>query len=121
MMKKIALCVLLTLTLAGCRSTTISPPRALIAKHATNAIDLEEAIKRGVVLAGWKVEQATDRFVVAGFTHGSHYVQVTYTISNNQVISTLSNSKNLRQSDHKIHKHAIGWKKRVDRQVARQI
>ena len=120
-MKKIALCVLLTLTFAGCRSTTISPPRVLIAKHATNAVDLEAVVKRGVVLAGWQVEQANDRFVVAGFTHGSNYVQVTYTISNNQVVSTLSNSKNLSQSQHKIHKHAIGWKKRVDRQVARQI
>ncbi len=67
------------------------------------------------------VEQADQTKVVAGLTRRSHYLQVTYLISGNQVSSQITGSRNLDQRGNKIHKNAMAWKARLDNSVFTQL
>lgn len=88
------------LGLTACSTVKISdyPQRQLMtAKYAT-AADIVNNIRLGVgqnARTGWVVEQADQTKVVAGLTRRSHYLQVTYLISGNQVSSQITGSRNL--------------------------
>ncbi|MFC6051426.1 hypothetical protein A6M14_01135 [Acinetobacter sp. Ac_877] len=120
-------CGLSILTLVGCsHAVRISayPQKQMIARGNLTASDIEQNIRAAVernTRAGWYVEKSDQNKVTAGFTHGRHYLQVTYFINGSQVYSQITDSRNLNQRGDVIHKNAMAWKLRLDKYVYVQL
>ncbi|ATO18613.1 hypothetical protein BS636_02510 [Acinetobacter sp. LoGeW2-3] len=112
--------------LTACSTVKISdyPQRQFSVPAQVSAADVQKQIKQAIAQqarAGWVVEQTDSNRVVAGINRRSHYLQVTYLVSGQQVSSQITGSRNLEQKGNKIHKNAMAWKMRLDNAVFSQL
>lgn len=115
------------LTLVGCSHAvkmSAYPQKQMLVHGNLTASDIEQNIRAAVernARVGWYVERSDQNKVTAGFTHGRHYLQVTYFINGSQVFSQITDSRNLNQKVDVIHKNAMAWKLRLDKYVYVQL
>lgn len=116
-----------SVALVGCGSgVRISsyPQKQMMVRGNLTPTDIEERIRAGIARnakAGWYVENSDANKVTAGFTHGRHYLQVTYFVHGKQVFSQITDSQNLNQKGDVIHKNAMAWKLKLDKHVYAQL
>lgn len=125
---KKTLLILCTASVLGTACSTVKisdyPQRQATIVSQLTAQDIQNNIRQGIAQnarAGWVVETTDSSKVVAGLTRRNHYLQVTYSISGQQVNSQITGSRNLDQRGNKIHKNAMAWKTRLDNAVFAQL
>ncbi|MFT4021084.1 MAG: hypothetical protein QM666_06180 [Acinetobacter sp.] len=122
MNKKILLiaATIMTAAMVGCTTQPIPQSTVISASPAVANSGIANTIKttiQGVAHQGWIVERADANQVIAGIHLRGHYLQLTYSIQQNQVTSRITASQNLEQHGEKIHRNALKWKANLDQKV----
>jgi hypothetical protein len=63
---------------------------------------------------GWFVESWDRDRIFAGYQQGSHYLRILIAAGHEEVVVTIVDSKNLKQSSGRIHRSALEWVNRLE-------
>jgi len=96
-------------------------PGEQIADNAMKAIFLYRYQSASGRKPGWYPEAVEPGIVFAGFEKGSHYLRVAVEYTDSAVQIRLIESRNLSQSDNRIHKAAITWIDQLEIRIGRAL
>lgn len=71
--------------------------------------------------AEWYPESRQPGRILAGFNVRSHYLQVCLDFDSSTIRPSISGSRNLKQSETRIHKNAIDWVHRLEDRLRRSV
>jgi hypothetical protein len=102
-------------------SRTTRIPSALSGEQAREAIlvalgyaDVDASWARDTFDGQWFFEFQDEYAIYAGYSVRSHYLQVAVMLDGEKVNSIVCDSRNLKQSEKKIHRKVPGWKGTLD-------
>jgi len=102
-------------------SRTAKIPSALNGEQAREAVlvalgyaDVDASWARDTFDGQWFFEFQDEYAIYAGYSVRSHYLQVAVMIDDEKITTIVCDSRNLKQSEKKIHKKVPGWKGTLD-------
>ena len=81
---------------------------------ALGSADVEVSWARDTFDGQWFLEYQDDSVMFAGYSVRSHYLQVAIMFADDKITTIVCDSRNLNQSDRKIHRKVPGWKGTLD-------
>jgi hypothetical protein len=69
----------------------------------------------------WFPEEITPNSVILGYDNGKHYFRIEYAIEQNEIFPKVVGSRNLSESESRIHKSAIEWIGSFESEIRRQL
>lgn len=81
---------------------------------ALGSADVEVSWARDTFAGQWFFEYQDDPVIYAGYSVRSHYLQVAILLDKDSITTVVCDSRNLNQSEKKIHRKVPGWKGTLD-------
>jgi S1-C subfamily serine protease len=120
--------LILCLMQVACRTVPISGqlpinvPSNITQEQARNAVIRALRVPNAKQERGqWLIEDVTEDEVIAGYHHGAHYLQVSLQVSDREITTSISASRNLRQRENRIHSATRIWISELHVAIQREI
>ena len=129
-MKKLACLLVAGLLVGACATRQVGERAAIPVPAGLDAAQVEGAVRTALQRAKWqhrwkrgewRVESADTGRIVAGMQWDVHYLQVAIGYTAQQVTTEILASRNLREEDGRIHRHALAQQKRLEQEIAEQL